>query len=179
MIPDIPDSMYKALFISTMALLTVKCTRAPKSLQPGTSEPHLKAASKTAAASWLLGRWENNSKEGNLSEIWRKASDSLYTGESYFVVGNDTVFRERMDLVEKKDGEQYFIATIPGQNSEKPVAFKRVGGTETEMTFTNPEHDYPTTIEYRRVAEDSLVATISGNKRGKTESGTFKLKRVQ
>lgn len=46
-------------------------------------------------SNWLIGRWENNSVEGNLSEFWTMANDSTLLGESYFVIGKDTVFGEK------------------------------------------------------------------------------------
>jgi hypothetical protein len=54
-------------------------------------------------ADWFLGRWENNSKEGNLSEIWTKENDSTFHGESYFVIGKGHRFwRKRKTLAKRK-----------------------------------------------------------------------------
>lgn len=49
-------------------------------------------------ANWFLGGWEHNSTEGKLSENWRKLNDSTFFGESYYVIQNDTVFSEIIQL---------------------------------------------------------------------------------
>lgn len=158
--------------------LTIACQKKENTAAPD-AKPAAKASSFLAAASWLEGRWENHSKDGVLSEIWKKESDSLFKGASYFVAGKDTLFAESVDLVLTRDGQLDYIVSVPGQNNEKPVAFRRTSGTETQMVFENPQHDYPTKIVYERRPGASLVATISGQKNGKPASEVFRLKKVK
>lgn len=169
----------KKTSVAALALLAIACNKKKQTETPAAEAPAAKAVSHFAAASWLEGRWEHNTKEGNMSEIWTKANDSVYHGAAYFVIGKDTVFHESVELTQKSDGELYYIVTVPGQNGDKPVEFKRTSGTETEMAFENPQHDFPSRIEYRRVAEDSLVATISGKEKGKPKLEHFPMKRVR
>lgn len=164
--------------LAVLALLAASCQK-KEAPTPETAKPMAKATSFIAAASWLEGRWENRSKDGILSEIWKKETDSLYKGESYFVVGQDTVFSETVDLLLQPDGNLDYIVSVVVQNNEKPVAFRRTSGTETELVFENPAHDYPTKIVYERHPGDSLVATISGVKKGKPTSEVFRMKKVQ
>ena len=129
-------------------------------------------------ANWLIGRWENNSAEGNLSEFWTKTNDSTFHGESYFVIKNDTVFGEKVELMQR--GKDFiFEARVAKQNDEKPVPFKLTKSSETEMVWENPAHDYPNKIVYQKVGNDSLVAEIFGTKDGKVKSEVFKMKKVQ
>lgn len=128
-------------------------------------------------ANWLVGRWENNSDEGNLSEFWTKANDSTFHGESYFVIKNDTVFGEKVELMQR--GKDFiYEARVAKQNDEKPVPFKLTTSSETEMVWENPAHDYPNKIVYQNVGNDSLVAEIFGTKDGKVKSEVFKMKKV-
>ncbi|HLN95969.1 MAG TPA: DUF6265 family protein [Flavobacterium sp.] len=167
-------------FLTFCALATLLSACGKKeAAAPPTEKPSQKASSFLNAASWLEGRWENRSKEGVLSEIWQRKNDSLYQGASYFVVENDTVFAENVDLVQKADGQLYYVVSVAGKNGEKPVSFKRTSGTETTMVFENPAHDYPTRITYERREGDSLVATISGQKDGKPTSEVFRMKKVK
>lgn len=159
-----------------MAGALTSCQNKEKPTLP--EAPSKKAVSFIGAASWLEGRWENRSPEGDLSEIWKRENDSLMKGEAYFVTGKDTVFGEHVDLLQR-NGELFYIVTTRGQNGEQPVEFKRTSGTETQMIFENPQHDYPTKIVYERVAEDSLVATISGVEEGKPKSERFSMKRAR
>jgi hypothetical protein len=62
--------------------------------------------SKIVVADWLLGKWENKSNTVNLLETWKKANDSLFTGESFFIKGKDTLHGERIQL--KQNGENLF-----------------------------------------------------------------------
>jgi len=129
-------------------------------------------------ANWLIGRWENNSAEGNLSEFWTKANDSTLLGESYFAIKNDTVFGEKVELMQTGKDFVYEVS-VAKQNDEKPVPFKLTKSSETEMIWENPAHDYPNKIVYQKVGNDSLVAEIFGTKDGKAKSEVFKMKKVQ
>lgn len=125
-------------------------------------------------ANWFLGRWENNSPEGNLSESWVKQNDSTFNGESYFVIENDTVFAESIQLEERKN-QLLYVVTVPNQNEEKPVSFTLTKDSSNQLVFENPNHDFPNTIIYNKVGKDSLVAEISGMKDGKKASQLFKM----
>ena len=124
-------------------------------------------------ATWFIGEWGNKSKEGELTERWKKVNDSVYFGESYFVVNEkDTVFGEHVNL-EDKNGKLSFIVTVPGQNDELPVTFEMTSSSENQIIFENPKHDYPNKIVYNKVGNDSLVAEIFGTKKGKMASEKF------
>ncbi len=145
--------------------------------------PAVEAAPKTYTeikkADWLTGRWENNSKEGNLSEIWTKENDSTFHGESYFVKkGKDTVFGEIVKLWQKENQLIYEV-TVRGQNNEKPVEFALTTSSDKQLVFENPKHDYPSKITYNHIGNDSIVAEISGMKDGKAMSEQFPMKKVQ
>ena len=45
------------------------------------------------------------------------------------------------------------------------------------LTFENPKHDYPNKIVYKKINNDSLVATIYGIKNGKVSKENFPMKR--
>lgn len=135
--------------------------------QTGTENtaPEQKTYNELKKAEWFLGRWENNSEEGILSETWRRESDSTFIAETYFVIGADTVFREHVRVAEE-DGKLVYHASVSDQNSGKPVSFTMTRSSGKEIVFENPKHDYPKKIKYT-LRNDSLVAVISGN--GKQE----------
>ncbi len=144
-------------------------------------ETHVQKQDKTFSeiqkANWFLGRWENNSAEGTLSESWKKLNDSTFYGESYFVIEKDTVFAETIHLEERNE-KLLYIVTVPNQNEERPVTFTLTKNSKTQLIFENPSHDFPNKIIYNQVGTDSLVAEISGMKNGKEKSEFFKMKRV-
>jgi hypothetical protein len=141
------------------------------------TEAPIKTYPKLAKAEWFIGEWGNKSAEGELTERWKKENDSVYLGESYFVVGqNDTVFAEHVRLVEA-NGKLAYIVTVPGQNKELPVSFEMTSATDNQITFENPKHDFPNKIIYNLVEKDSLIAEISGLKNGKPNTERFVMKK--
>lgn len=163
--------------IPCLLISVISCKEAHDSQLPS-KEISTKKYEAVKNSNWLIGRWENNSKEGNLSEFWTKANDSTLLGESYFVIGKDTVFGEKVEL--KQRGNDFiYEARVAKQNDEKPVPFKLTSSSENEMIFENPAHDYPNKIVYQKVSNDSLVAEIFGTKDGKIKSEVFKMKRVK
>jgi len=159
------------LFSFVLVLVLISCKKEIKTEAP------IKTYRKLAKAEWFIGEWGNKSAEGELTERWKKENDSVYLGESYFVVGqNDTVFAEHVRLVEA-NGKLSFIVSVPGQNKELPVSFEMTSATDNQITFENPEHDFPNKIIYNLVEKDSLIAEISGLKNGKPNTEKFVMKK--
>ncbi len=127
-------------------------------------------------ASWFLGEWSDTTSQGLMLENWEKVNDSVFAGEAYFIKKKDTLFRETVELKEVK-GVLNYIATTPDQNAGKPVSFALTKSTVDSLLFENPTHDYPKAILYRKINNDSIVATISGIQQGKESSEVFPFKR--
>ncbi|SHG36915.1 hypothetical protein SAMN05443549_103415 [Flavobacterium fluvii] len=135
-----------------------------------------KEVSKIVVADWLLGNWENKSDDGHLLETWKKVNDSLYDGESYFIKGKDTLHFEKIQM--KQKGENlFYIATVKGQNNNKPVTFMHNDTIEKQLVFENPKHDFPQKISYSLITKDSIVIQISGIQQGKPSSERFSMKK--
>ena len=155
--------MKNAILILILALTFTSCLKS-------------KEVSKIVVADWLLGNWENKSDDGDLLETWKKVNDSLYDGESYFIKGKDTLHFEKIQM--KQKGEAlYYIATIKGQNNDKPVTFKHNDTIEKQLVFENPKHDYPQRIVYSQITKDSIIIQISGIQQGKPSSERFSMKK--
>ena len=161
----------RILFVFFVLAVLTSCKKESRKEAPQ------KTYSNIEKASWFLGEWENKSADGELTERWKKENDSVYLGESYFVVGaKDTVFAEHVRL-EEANGKLAFTVTVPGQNKELPVRFEMTSATEDHMVFENPKHDYPNKIVYNRIEKDSLIAEVSGLKKGKPFTEKFVMKR--
>jgi len=137
-----------------------------------------KEVSKIVVADWLLGKWENNSADGNLSETWKKVNDSTFQAQSYFIKEKDTLHFESITLQQKGE-EMTYNASVKGQNNDKPITFKLTNSTEKQLVFENPKHDYPKKIIYTQINEDNLVAEISGTLAGKSSSEKFSMKKIK
>ena len=127
-------------------------------------------------ANWFIGDWENITNEMEMKEIWKQKNDSCFSAESFVTVKKDTVFYEKVDLLQRNDS-LFYIVSVKEQNNEKPVSFYMTKATENELVFENPKHDYPNKITYKKMTSDSLVASISGLKDGKVSSETFPMKK--
>jgi hypothetical protein len=135
-----------------------------------------KQYSQLQKANWFLGNWENTTKEMEMKELWRKENDSCFKAQSFVTVQKDTVFYEKVDLVQRNDS-LFYIVSVRDQNKEKPVSFYMTKATEKELVFENPKHDFPTKITYTKITNDSMVASIFGLKDGKASSETFPMKK--
>jgi hypothetical protein len=131
-----------------------------------------KKYSQLEKAKWFLGHWENVTKEFITKEIWTQKNDSVLWAESFITVAKDTVFYEKVDLIERNDS-LFYIVSVRDQNKEKPVSFYLTKATDTQLVFENPKHDFPNKIVYTKITSDSLVATIYGSKK----SEEFPMKR--
>ncbi|KIC02780.1 hypothetical protein OA88_06540 [Flavobacterium sp. JRM] len=127
---------------------------------------------KIKTADWLIGKWENVSPQGTLTETWSKVNDSTFQGSSYFIKGKDTIHFESIKLQQKGEDLTY-NATVKGQNNDQAVAFELTTSTEKELVFENPKHDYPQKISYTKDANNTLTAEISGKLQGKLASEKF------
>ena len=155
--------MKKAILILILALTFTFCGKS-------------KEVSKIVDADWLLGKWENNSKDGYLLETWKKVNDSVYDGESYFIKGKDTLHFEKIQIKQKGE-ELFYISTIKGQNNDKPITFKHNDSIEKQLVFENPKNDFPQKIAYSKITKDSIFIQISGIQQGKSSSERFSMKK--
>ena len=157
--------MKKAIFLFVTILLFSSCQKS-------------KQVSKIVGNDWLLGQWENKSKEGNLLEIWEKKNDSLFIGESYFIKGKDTLHFEKIEWQQKGENLLY-VTTIKGQNNDKPLTFARNPEMKKVLTFENPKSDYPKKIVYKTIAKDRILIEISGIQQGKPSSARYSMKKTK
>lgn len=123
---------------------------------------------------WLIGNWEQTLPDGILIETWTKQNDSTFSGNSYFINTKDTVHFESIKIVQTAQDLKY-IATVVGQNNEKPVAFKLTSDIDNAFTFENFAHDYPRKISYKKVSNTRLIASISGMQQGKDSTETYSM----
>ena len=129
-----------------------------------------KEVSKIMGKDWLLGKWENKSENGNLLETWKKVNDSLFIGESYFIKDKDTLHSEKIELQQKGE-ELFYIATVKGQNNDKPITFYH--NIEIE------KHDYPQKIVYNPIAKDRVFIEVSGIQQDKPSSIRYSMKKTE
>jgi len=129
-------------------------------------------------AKWLIGSWKNQSAKTVDIETWKKLNDSTFIGRSYSLTGADTVSSEHIQLEQHK-GKLYYIPMVKNQNGGKAVTFTLTSSNNKHLVFENPEHDFPQKITYTQITNDSLVAEISGTRKGRQKAIQFPMKRVR
>jgi hypothetical protein len=120
----------------------------------------------------MLGQWEWKTPEGQLVEKWEQVNDSVFQGLSYYCQGKDTLHYETI-VLEAHANQVLSVATVRGQNQNKPVSFRQT----KPGVFENPKHDYPQKISYRRNAKGQMIAQISGIQNNKQSFETFTMGR--
>jgi hypothetical protein len=107
---------------------------------------------------WLTGTWENTRVKPNesASESWMR-DGGQFVGTGVTMHGSDTVFVEKLKIVEK-EGHYYYVADV--SHNDAPVYFKMTEVNASGFVCENPEHDFPKKISYRYDGE-VLTATIS------------------
>lgn len=128
-----------------------------------------------AKVGWLVGHWGMMQPGGSLTERWILKNDSTYAGETYFVMGKDTVFAEKISI-EQRGGQINYVTVIADQNQGQPTAFRLTKSGKKRLVFENPAHDYPQKITYTRTG-NGILAEISGKQNGKPASEQFPMYR--
>ncbi len=129
-------------------------------------------------ANWLIGTWENKTQRGSIYETWRQINYNEFSGKSYRVEGQDTIFFETIRLIQEQDS-LFYLPMVKGQNNGLPVRFTIKTILENKLIFENTKHEFPQFITYTRIGTDSLVAVISGTKNGQERQQTFPMKLVK
>lgn len=150
-----------------------------KNNQDANSETLTKPTNALETANWLIGKWGNSENGMDITEIWTKENDSVYTGISYAIRDKkDTVSLERIRLEKQKD-KLVYIPVVKDQNAGEVVKFTLTSSEEQELVFENPEHDFPQKVSYKLITKDSLLAEISGIYKGKEQSEKFPMHRKE
>ncbi len=164
----------KKLTFGGLLILVISCNSS--SVKVNKISESTTVLSKIKQMEWVIGKWENISRDRNLYEIWTKTNDTIYSGRSFMIANNDTIFSERISL-ELKNNELFYIPAVSAQNNGQPIPFKFTSSENTEIIFENREHDFPQRIIYKNPKPDSLYARVEGNDNGKFRKEEFFMKR--
>ena len=123
---------------------------------------------------WMAGCWEMRTPTRVMHEWWMAPLGGMMLGMSRTVVRG--AVREYEALrVELRDGVPTYVAQPAGQ----PVTLFGASTTsDTLVVFSNPAHDFPQRIIYRRVGADSLIARIEGDQGGRLQGIDYPMARA-
>ena len=129
-----------------------------------------------AALQWLAGCWTQDDRDAGSVEQWTFPAGGTMLGMNRVVSGNRTVAFEFMRITVNEDDLVEFIASPSGQETAR---FKMVSMSENEVTFENPDHDFPTRIIYRLLSDGKLLGRIEGIDDGTPRSADFPMTRTE
>ena len=135
-----------------------------------------KSASDLKELEWILGTWERETSHGLMFEDWKVINATFWEGKSFRLAANDTIILEKLSLV-VMDGNLFYVPVV--SHNPGPVYFRMIEQTKGKAVFVNPEHDFPQTIIYRRISDDSLHARIEGKNKGEDSRVDFYFRRVK
>ena len=125
----------------------------------------------------LVGLWK--SEDGGSFEQWNKNPDGTYQSRAYSVKGADTSWNEQANIY-PENNNWIFENTVKGQNDGKAVKFTSTLLNEKIVQFSNPQHDFPTDINYTVQDGSTLNAFISGpNNKGGKDTIPFTYTRIK
>jgi hypothetical protein len=138
------------------------------------------AAAQSAATAlenlgWMSGCWLSESPRRTIEENWMRPRGGTLLGVNRTVAGGRTVASEFLQIREVRPDTLGYIAAPSGQ-SETTFFFEKASAGE--VTFWNPDHDFPQRISYKLAGADSLAARIEGDVDGQTRSIDFGFRRV-
>ncbi len=125
------------------------------------------------ATAMLEGTWREVKGQLVIDEVWTNNKGNVIVGVSRTVDGLSNAF-EFMRIENRKEG----ILFIAQPGGEQPTPFRLTAHDARTLVFSNPAHDFPQRIEYRRTGADTLEATV-GMLDGKGKKLTFKYARVK
>jgi hypothetical protein len=107
----------------------------------------------------LTGTWQ--SEDGKSFERWTKIEDGSYRSVVFSVKGTDTSWNEQAHIYPEND-KWIFENTVKGQNDDKPVKFASGLLNKNSVEFSNPAHDFPTSVHYTLPDANTVNAFITG-----------------
>ena len=129
-----------------------------RDFEPASTRLRLDSRTPEARLPWLIGCWEVSRGTRSVRERWRVAPDGSLAGEGRTTRDGRVVNSETVTITARGDTLLY-TASPSGQ---AVTTFAAAAATDTSVTFTNPAHDFPTRISYRRAGDFGLFAEIAG-----------------
>ena len=126
------------------------------------------------ALRWLAGCWEMRQGDRITEEQWMAPRGGVMIGMSRTVRGDSLIELEQV-RIETRGAALVYVASPLRQATAE---FTGNASSDGAAIFENPAHDFPSRISYRRQGTDSLIASIAGQRGGKTRAIEYPYRRV-
>jgi hypothetical protein len=131
-------------------------------------------SAQTSALQWMAGCWERKTNNLVVTEQWSFPRAKMMLGAGQTTRGDSTIEYEHTRIFER-NGTLVYSARPSGQ---APAEFIADSVSGFSVIFSNPAHDFPQRVIYRRLTPDSLLGRIEGERNGQTRGVNFSYGRV-
>jgi len=116
---------------------------------------------KVSRLDFMIGTWKIEGKDQY--EVWEKAKNNDLIGYSYMISNNEKRITETLSI-KTINSQIFYEATVPDQNDGKTIQFPLNNKIKAYLSFENIEHDFPQKIQYKRINDNEIEVTVSGDK---------------
>lgn len=107
---------------------------------------------------WLEGKWANGNETG-FYESWEIESKNRIKGIGFTLEKTDTLIIEHLEIFTSDSGT-FYKALVSEQNENLPVFFKLTYAQDDSLVFSNPRHDFPRFIVYKKIDNNTFRAHV-------------------
>lgn len=131
-----------------------------------------------APLAWLSGCWKGSVNQRDFREHWMPLRGNLLLGTGHTTLNGQTQDFEYLRIEPRADGI-YYVA-LPSKQKEEAFKLGNVvkDDADTIFTFSNPAHDFPQRIIYRRATEGWLYVHAEGTVNGAERKVIYPMRRV-
>ncbi len=112
----------------------------------------------------LIGDWKAETSDSLVKESWAHVSNHTFEGAGIFYDANGQLLSAESLRIVEMSGEIFYIAKV-AQN-QLPTSFKLTACTGGQLTFENPDHDFPKKLTYHFLSSTELHVTVEGDGEG-------------
>lgn len=154
-----------ALLAALLAGSAAPMTQAPMPLRPALAD-----------LGFMAGCWRGTAEGGTvIDEYYTPPSENLILGVSRYTKGRRVISYEFATIAAQGDSD---LVLTPRPVGQSPADFSLTRLQPGMAVWSNPKHDFPQVISYRRLGSDSLAARIEGPGPNGTQSSEWKMGKV-
>ena len=109
----------------------------------------------------MIGTWKVEGEDQY--EVWETSKNNELIGYSYKLDNNEKTITETLSI-KITDDQTFYEATVPDQNDGLTIRFTLNNEIKSYLSFENMEHDFPKLIQYKRISDDEIEVSVSGDK---------------
>ena len=158
-------ALLPVLFVALLASSGAPTPPLPASLRPTLKD-----------LGFMAGCWRGASEGGAvIDEYYTPPSENLMLGVSRYTKGGRVTTYEFATIAAQGDSD---LVLTPRPAGQSPADFNLTKLEPGMAVWSNPRHDFPQVISYRKLGSDSLAARIEGPGPSGTQSSEWTMGKV-